>query len=456
MQSSSPSNGLQEVGLKPQFTRIPTDIQVPEGKMVRFDCSVRGRPPPEVTWFLGNRQVVNDATHKILINEGGVHSLMITYVNNIDAGCYTCVARNKNGEDRFSVSLQVIEKEILEAPRFTERFTTVNIVEGSQLILRCNTIAMPVAKLTWQKDGNTISPNSSPRIIIENTGDGSSTLYIQQATPGDSGWYQCNAANKAGTASNRGRIHVEPLMKPQTSGKLHLNIQKSNKVIEPVTSPPPETLLLKHIERPAPAKRRDSDTEFLSTRPAFTTHLRDIVACEGDRVQFDARLIPIGDPNLVVQWFHNGKPLQASSRVMSSFNFGYVSLILLGVESKDEGVYICHASNDAGEATSTANCRVQVRPAIERTSQFPESLDNIRYIEEQSRYKRADIDEELPGVAPQFIKPLNNLDDLIENGFAHFEAQITPVSDPTMRIEWYFNGRPLNAGKICNKLNNNR
>lgn len=445
MLQSPYANGAQETGLKPQFTRVPTDIQVPEGKMVRFDCSVRGRPPPEVTWFLGNRRVTNDATHKILVNEGGVHSLMITYVNKIDAGCYTCIARNKNGEDRFSVNLGVIEKEVLEAPRFVERFTTVHIREGDQLVLHCKTVAIPTAQLTWQKDGNQVYPN--PRISIQSN-DGASTLCINQATSQDSGWYQCNAANKAGTASNRGRIHVEPEMKPQATERHYLNIQKTNRVIEPVTSPPPETVLLKHIERPAPAKRRDSDTEYQSTRPAFTTHLRDVMATEGERVHFEARLIPIGDPNLKVQWLHNGRPLQASSRVMTTFNFGYVSLTLLGVESKDEGVYICHAYNDVGEATSTGNLKVRTRPEIERTSQHPESLDNLRYLEEQSRYQRPQIEEDLPGVPPVFIKPLNNLDDLVENGFAHFEAQITPVSDPTMRIEWYFNGRPLSAGKM--------
>ena len=30
---------------------------------------------------------------------------------------------------------------------------------------------------------------------------------------------------------------------------------------------------------------------------------------------------------------------------------------------------------------------------------------------------------------------------------AHFEATLTPVSDPNMRVEWFMNGRPLTASE---------
>lgn len=49
---------------------------------------------------------------------------------------------------------------------------------------------------------------------------------------------------------------------------------------------------------------------------------------------------------------------------------------------------------------------------------------------------------------PVFIRPLHPLENILEGGFAHFEAQITPVSDPSMKVEWLFNGKPLTAGKI--------
>lgn len=35
--------------------------------------------------------------------------------------------------------------------------------------------------------------------------------------------------------------------------------------------------------------------------------------------------------------------------------------------------------------------------------------------------------------------------DLQEGRNAHFEAQLHPVSDPTMKVEWYMNGKPITA-----------
>lgn len=48
---------------------------------------------------------------------------------------------------------------------------------------------------------------------------------------------------------------------------------------------------------------------------------------------------------------------------------------------------------------------------------------------------------------PQFIVPLRDAQQ-VEGGRVHFEARIEPVGDPTMRVEWYINGRLLAASKL--------
>ena len=57
----------------------------------------------QVTWYINGRQVVDDATHKILVNEAGYHSLMIQRAALSDAGTISCVARNKSGEATHQV-----------------------------------------------------------------------------------------------------------------------------------------------------------------------------------------------------------------------------------------------------------------------------------------------------------------------------------------------------------------
>ncbi|XP_015783235.1 titin isoform X1 [Tetranychus urticae] len=446
LDSGDDPSGVSMKGLKPNFIKIPSDVEVPEGKMVRFDCKVGGRPAPEVNWYHNGNQLLDDYRHKILINEGGVHSLMIPSTHRNDSGRYTCQARNKTGEATFDVNLSIIEKEMIVAPKFVERFKTTHAHEGESVVLHVRVIGTPIPRLSWQKDGNQIF-SSPPNLIIE-TNNGASSLFINQATAGDAGWYQCVAANSAGTATTRGKVNVtvEPYRQPVEQTGLYL--PKPSKVIEPESEPPSETVYLRHIERPKPTlKRQDSDERYHATRPAFTTHLRDLNVREGDRAAFDARLIPIGDPNLTIEWFHNDRPLEASSRVMTTFNFGYVSLTLLHITQEDAGLYVCRASNEIGEATTTATLNVCVRPTIERSTVLPESLEAIRHLEDHERYQRhQSVDETFSTLPPVFVKSLTNLDDAVENGYAHFEAQITPVNDPTMKVDWYFNGQPLAIG----------
>jgi len=49
------------------------------------------------------------------------------------------------------------------------------------------------------------------------------------------------------------------------------------------------------------------------------------------------------------------------------------------------------------------------------------------------------------GKPPEFLSQPNDLL-LAENGLAHFECKLTPVSDPSMRVEWFHNGKSLLTG----------
>ena len=146
-----------------------------------------------------------------------------------------------------------------------------------------------------------------------------------------------------------------------------------------------------------------------------------------------------------VEWFIDGKPLAASSRVTCTYRFGYISMLLIGVIREDSGVYTCRVTNEAGYAESSATLAVGPRATIESTSQHPESLEQIQMLEDYSRYQRTVSTEETVNQAPAFVRPLQNLGQLNEGGHAHFEAQITPVGDPFMRIELYKDGRSITA-----------
>ena len=45
---------------------------------------------------------------QMVVNEDGVHSLIITKASPLDAGVYTCLAENKGGQNSFNVTLRVL------------------------------------------------------------------------------------------------------------------------------------------------------------------------------------------------------------------------------------------------------------------------------------------------------------------------------------------------------------
>lgn len=63
---------------------------------------------------------------------------------------------------------------------------------------------------------------------------------------------------------------------------------------------------------------------------------------------------------------------------------------------------------------------------------------------EPSRAHAPSAEEDRIYPPPQFIIPLRDAAQ-IEGGKVHFEARIEPVGDPTMRVEWFINGKALAA-----------
>lgn len=69
-----------------------------ENDSVRIQCRVGGRPPPDIQWYLHGHRLTQDHRHKIIVNESGCNTLLITSVQLTDTGPITCTARNRSGE----------------------------------------------------------------------------------------------------------------------------------------------------------------------------------------------------------------------------------------------------------------------------------------------------------------------------------------------------------------------
>ena len=63
-----------------------------------------------------------------MVNEDGFHSLIIYSTRQYDSGLYTCIARNRGGEDRFQVTLNVTGQQYNSARVLLRQLGKVNFI----------------------------------------------------------------------------------------------------------------------------------------------------------------------------------------------------------------------------------------------------------------------------------------------------------------------------------------
>lgn len=68
---------------------------------------------------------------------------------------------------------------------------------------------------------------------------------------------------------------------------------------------------LTYLEDSSRYQRQTVQEESVTQAPVFTQPMRDAQVAENQAVHFEARLIPVGDPKLKVEWLRNGVPIQA-------------------------------------------------------------------------------------------------------------------------------------------------
>jgi len=83
---------------------------------------------------------------------------------------------------------------------------------------------------------------------------------------------------------------------------------------------------------------------------------------EGQTAHFEAQVTPLHDPNLRIEFYHNGKPLPSASRFRITFDFGYVALDITHVVPEDDTECTVKAINNLGHCTSSISLRVQGMP----------------------------------------------------------------------------------------------
>ncbi|XP_018086428.1 palladin isoform X2 [Xenopus laevis] len=205
--SGDENEPIQERFFRPHFLQAPGDLIVQEGKLCRMDCKVSGLPTPDLSWEVNGRPIRPDNSHKMLVRENGVHSLVIEPVTTRDAGIYTCVASNRAGQNSFTLELIVAAKDAHKPPVFIEKLQNTGVAEGYPVRLECRVSGMPPPQIFWKKENESLT-YSTERVSMHQDNYGYLCLLIQGATKEDAGWYTVSAKNEAGIVSCTARLDV--------------------------------------------------------------------------------------------------------------------------------------------------------------------------------------------------------------------------------------------------------
>jgi len=212
---------------RPVFVvKPPETVVAEEGKLVRFNVKCTGLPLPVISFSINGIAVRSDATHRILVRENNVHSLLFEQVSLMEQGLYEITAKNRAGTNVARVNLKVKARAFATPPTFVQRPTATCAAEGDAVRLEARVLATPRPVITWKKGSDQITHSHQTQIYQDDTGY--VCLQISQAELSDTAWYTCSAVNKAGIASCNCKLDVYS-PRPEVKAKHMRKIRTPNR-----------------------------------------------------------------------------------------------------------------------------------------------------------------------------------------------------------------------------------
>lgn len=326
--------------IKPSVQLQLKDQSVFEGKTVRLECIIVGQPEPEVIWY-HDGVPVKESDDFLLFFQGDHCSLVIREVYVEDAGNYKVVAINSAGEASSSCHLSVTpvkvseeletkendldveEKPVGEAPRFTKLLTDILVDEGEKVLLECCVKGDPEPDIRWYLNNQSV--NITERTQMDEDADGNITLTLLNVAPEDKGVYTVKATNSFGEVKCFAQLIVKPKAKP-------------------------------------------AEPEEKFTLPVFKETFGDATVNEDDGIKFEC--VIVGKPTPKVKWHFNDEPVEGKNFLASTVGDRYV-LAIPRASKDDSGVIACLAENEVGRSSCSARLTVRESSLQQNVSLVP-------------------------------------------------------------------------------------
>ncbi|KAK9880044.1 hypothetical protein WA026_008555, partial [Henosepilachna vigintioctopunctata] len=312
----------------PQITPFTFgDEPINSGDTVSIQCTVsKGDSPLNISWLL-NEKLIHSSDGITLMKMKRFSTLNIDSVQAIHSGKYTCLVKNIAGDESFSAYLNVNVKPQIAHFDFGEE--TLNTGDTASIQCTVTKGDSPV-EIEWLLNKEKI--NGIHGISTNRIGKKISSLSIESVQAFHTGEYTCVASNVAGVTNY--------------STYLAVNVR-----------------FLIAIAFPVPPQIHPFDFGEESANSGDMT----IVTCAATK----------GDVPLDIFWLLDGKPAQDVQGISVVASKKRVSQLSIDdVQAHHSGTYTCIAMNKAGNASFSAELKVNVPPQIHPFDVGDESVNS--------------------------------------------------------------------------------
>nr|XP_042704950.1 neurofascin isoform X4 [Chrysemys picta bellii] len=340
-----------------------------------LECIASGVPAPDIMWHKKGGELPTDKTKLENFNK----ALRITNVSEEDSGEYFCLASNKMGSIRHTISVRV-----KAAPYWLDEPQNLILAPAEDGRLVCRANGNPKPTIQWLVNGEPIE-SAPPNPSREVAGD---TIVFRDTQIGSSAVYQCNASNEHGYLLANAFVSVldvpPRILAPRNQLIKVIQYNRTRLDCPFFGSPIPTLRWFKNGQGSAldgenyqrhengsleinMARKEDQGiytcvaTNILGkaenqVRLEIKDPTRivrgpeDLIVKRGSLVRLDCRIKHDSTLKLTVTWLKDDTPLYIGNRMKKEDD----GLIIYGVAEKDQGDYTCVATTELDKDSAKA------------------------------------------------------------------------------------------------------
>ncbi|NWW32464.1 OBSL1 protein, partial [Panurus biarmicus] len=365
---------MEGFGGAPRFLAYPRAFTVQSGTNVVLSCQIMGDPQPSILWEK-DKNTIEPSGRFHMESKGDLYSLLVSCATPKDSGLYVCRAKNSVGETYAATALRVEPVEPQEeercsgsvAPAFLIAPSSMRVCRGEDVMFTCRVSGQPCPVLEWEKDGHKLSDLfESSHFAVGQKPEDWHFLKLFSARPQDGGVYVCRARSGSQETLAAAVLLVEPqaLLDRLPNGS---------------TADGPEVLAERQRWRRHAVRQRLGPETWVPNGivPARVPGAKAFAVSAGKHAKF--RCYVTGKPKPEIIWQKDGEPLTPGRRhLIYEDREGYFILKVLYCKPQDQGLYMCTASNTAGQTLSAVQLQVK-----EHRLQFQVQLADVEVAERE-------------------------------------------------------------------------